>query len=283
MLKFYTYYSVGGYKDLYLGNSTMDDEFTYLLPLLGIQRKRAEAEGNEQLAERVKHLDALPKILLVNQASPYGFPQSGARLVSHGGYKLVYTHLEENKYVLILRDILGDHKDESGRSIPFLIMIVADNMQDARKLATIAAFWGNHTSSVSEKIASMILYDSNVNGIKFCLSQFNTFIEDCANRQDYIEITSGKVAVATEPNVVGALLMTSNLYKRQFVEELGLYHKRIKHIPLEKVLPLDNSRRTAHMRDARRLSKLGKRKRLMVILVGIIIVCLIVLFGFIGR
>lgn len=283
MLRFYTYYSVGGYKDLYLGNSEMDEEFTYLLPLLEIHRKRAATEGDVQLAKRVEQLDSLPKILLVNQKTPYGFPESASRLVSHGGYKIVYTHVADDSYALVLRDIHGNNKDESGRSIPFLIMIVADNMQDARKLATIAAFWGNHISSVSEKIASMILYDSNVNGIKFCLSQFNTFVEDCANRQDYIETTSGKVAVASEPNMVGALLMTSNLYKRQFVEELGLYHKRIKHIPLEKVLPLDNSRRTAHMRDARRLSKLGKRKRLMVILVGIIIVCLIVLFGFIGR
>ena len=278
MLKFYTYYSVGGYKDLYLGNSTMDDEFTYHLPLLGIQRKRAEAEGDEQLAERVKHLDALPKILLVNQASPYGFPQSGARLVSHGGYKLVYTHLEENKYVLILRDILGDNKDESGRSIPFLIMIVADNMQDARKLATIAAFWSNNIDSVSDKIASMLIYDKEVNGIKFCLMQFNAFIEGCANRQDYTETTLGRIVVKTESNMVGMLVMASELCTKKAIEEFGLHNKRIKHIPLEQVLPLDNPAKATKMREkAEKAIKFGKRKVMYASVVLIVIVAIIVI------
>ncbi|MBQ8778147.1 MAG: hypothetical protein IJZ49_00340 [Alistipes sp.] len=284
MLRFYTYYSVGGYKDLYLGNSEMDDEFTYLLPLLAIQKKRAETDSDERLLERVKHLDALPKILLVNQASPYGFPKSGARLVSHGGYKLVYTHLEEDSYVLILRDILGENKDESGRSVPFLIMLVADNVQDARKLATIAAFWSNNIDSVSDKIATMLLYDADVNGVKFCLRQFNVFVEYCANRQNYIETVSDRVVVVAEPDMVGALLMSSNLYRKQIVEELGLYDRRIKHIPLEHVLPLDNPQKAAQMRaKAQREAKFGRQKMLYMIAACAVIVGIIVLLFSICR
>lgn len=263
---------------MYLGNSEMDEEFTYLLPLLEIHRKRAATEGDVQLAKRVEQLDSLPKILLVNQKTPYGFPESASRLVSHGGYKIVYTHVADDSYALVLRDIHGNNKDEAGRPIPFLMIVVADNVQDARKLATIAAFWGNHTSSVSEKIASMILYDSNVNGIKFCLRQFNDFIEDCTNRQDYIEITSNRVAVATRSNTVGALLMPSNLYKKHIAEELGLYGKRIKHIPLERVLPLDDPKRAAQMREKaynRMLS--GRRKLLYTVIIGIIIIGIVIL------
>lgn len=278
MLKFYTYYSVGGYKDLYLGNSTMNDEFTYLLPLLGIQRRRAEAEGDEQLAERVKQLDALPKILLVNQASSYGFPKSGARLVSHGGYKLIYTHLEEDCYALILRDILGENKDESGRSIPFLMMLVADNVQDARKLATIAAFWSNNIETVSNKIASMLMYDKEVNGIKFCLRRFGVFIEDCVNKQDYIETTLSKIVVKAEPNTVGMLVMASELYTKRAIEELGLHNKRIKHIPLEQVLPLDDPAKAKKMREkAQKAIKFGQRKVVYASVVMIVIVGMIVI------
>lgn len=278
MLKFYTYYSVGGYKDLYLGNSTMNDEFTYLLPLLGIQRKRAEAEGDEQLLERVKQLDVLPKILLVNQASPYGFPKSGARLVSHGGYKLIYTHLEDDSYALILRDILGENKDESGRSIPFLMMLVADDVEDARKLATIAAFWSNNIESVSHKIASMLMYDKEVNGIKFCLRQFGVFIEDCVNKQDYIETTLSKIVVRAEPNTVGMLVMASELYTKRAIEELGLHNKRIKHIPLEQVLPLDDPAKAKKMREkAQKAIKFGQRKVVYASVVMIVIVGMIVI------
>ena len=276
MLKFYTYYSVGGYKDLYLGNSTMDDEFTYLLPLLGIQRRRAVAEGNEQIAERVKQLDALPKILLVNQASSYGYPKSAVRLVSHGGYKIAYTHLEDDSYVLILRDILGDNKDESGRSIPFMMMLVADNLQDARKLATVAAFWSNNIGSVSDKIASMLIYDKEVNGIKFHLRQFNAFIENCANRQDFIETTSSRIYVRAEPNTVGVLIMASELYTKRAIDELGLNNKRIKLVSLEQVLPLDNPTKVAKMREkTKKTIKFGKRR---VIYASVVMIVIVVIF-----
>ena len=284
MLRYYTYYSVGGYKDLYLGNSTMDEEFTYILPMLGIQRKRAEAEGDEQLAKRVKQLDALPKILLVNQTSTYGFPKSGARLVSHGGYKLVYTHLEEDCYVLILRDILGENKDESGRYIPFLMMLVADNVLDARKLATIAAFWSNNIDSVSAKIASMLIYDKEVNGIKFCLRQFNAFIEECANRQDYVETTLNRIIVRAEFNTVGVLIMTSELYTKKAIEELGLHNKRIKHVPLEQVLPLDDPNKASKMRKkAQKVIEFGKRRVIYASVVAIVIIGIIVLLRSIFR
>ena len=277
MLRFYTYYSVGGYKDLYLGNSSMNDEYTYLLPLLGIQRKRAESEGDDQLTERVKQLDALPKILLVNQASSHGFPKSGARLVSHGGYKLIYTHLEEGCYALILRDILGENKDESGRSIPFLMMLVADNVQDARKLATVAAFWSNNIDSTSDKIASMLIYDKEVNGIKFHLRQFIAFIEDCANRQDFIETTSSRIVVRAESNTVGVLLMASELYNKRAIEELGLYNKCIILIPIEQVLPLDNPKEATKMREkAKKTIKFGKRKVIYASVVMIVIVVIII-------
>lgn len=278
MLRFYTYYSVGGYKDLYLGNSGMGDDFTYFLPLLGRQRKQAETDGNGQLAERVKYLDALPKILLVNQASPHGFPGAASRLVSHGGYRLVYAQVAGDSYVLVLRDILGVNKDESGRPIPFLMMIVADNVQDGRKLATVAAFWGNHIGSVSDKIASMLLYDKDVNGIKFCLKQFNAFVEDCADRQDYVETALGKTAVLTESDTAGILMMPSELYTKQAVEDLGLRNKCIKHIPLEQVLPLDNPDKAAQMRAKARIAmRVGKRKVLFAGIVALVIIIVFVL------
>lgn len=278
MLRFYSYYSLGGYKDLYLGNSEMKDEFTYLLPLLEIQRNRAEEDGDEKQVERIKYLDSLPKVLLVNQNSSYGFPEAASRLISHGGYKLVYTHIIDDCYVLVLREISGDNKDETGHSVPFLIMIVADDIQEAKKLATIAAFWSNNIDSVSVKIASMLIYDKEVNGIKFCLRQFNEFIKECANRQDYVETTLGKIVLKTECNTTGILIMSSELYTKRVIEDLGLNNKRIKHVSQEQVLPLDNPNIATKMREkAHEVIKLGKRKLIyasviMVIIVGIIVI-----------
>ena len=32
MIKYFAYYSVGGYKDMYLGNSELNEEYTYYSP-----------------------------------------------------------------------------------------------------------------------------------------------------------------------------------------------------------------------------------------------------------
>ena len=60
MLKYYSYYSIGGYKDLYLGTSEMMEPFTYYLPLLAIQKKNAESEADSNLLAKISELDKLP-------------------------------------------------------------------------------------------------------------------------------------------------------------------------------------------------------------------------------
>ena len=59
MLHFYTYYSVGGYKDMYLGNSGMTDVAqTYYLPLLPSMKQKADS-GDKEMLEKFEKFDAL--------------------------------------------------------------------------------------------------------------------------------------------------------------------------------------------------------------------------------
>ena len=54
MLHFYTYYSVGGYKDMYLGNSGMTDVAqTYYLPLLPSMKQKADS-GDKVMQQKVE-------------------------------------------------------------------------------------------------------------------------------------------------------------------------------------------------------------------------------------
>ena len=46
MLRYYSYYSVGGYKDFILGTSEDKQEATYYLPLLSVLEKRAKTDEN---------------------------------------------------------------------------------------------------------------------------------------------------------------------------------------------------------------------------------------------
>ncbi len=257
MLRYYTYYSVGGYKDLYLGNSTMDVEYTYYLPLLAIKKK--EAIGNEEATKMVQHLEDLPQIKLVNKSNTYGLPMYAAHLISHGGYKLIYTHVENDLYILSLRDIQGENKDESGRSIPFLIMIVADNILDAKKLATIAAYWSNNLTTISSKLASILTYDSEVNGIKFHLKEFNCLLAECTHKQKSIETTNNNIVVTSRGNCVGALLASTNISQKFLMNELNLTSKYVNYIPIDEVLPNDNPQQKKRMLQAAQRAK--KRKK----------------------
>lgn len=269
MLKYYSYYSVGGYKDLHLGTSEMTESFTYYLPLLAIQKKKAESEGNSNALAKISELEELPKIKLVNKTNNWGLPNFGARLISHGGYKLIFTHAEDKTYILTLRDIKGENKDESGRSIPFLIMIVADNVNDASKLATIAAYWSNYLDTIADKISKMIIYDKVINGIKFNLKEFNLLINQTANKQTYIETTDGNKNIIIEQNTVGALLVPSGITEKLIIEELDLHIKDVNFIPQSSVLPKDNPDKLKKMLiQAQREKYIQKRRKIVYTIIG---------------
>lgn len=261
MLKYYSYYSVGGYKDLYLGTSEMSESFTYYLPLLAIQKKKAESEGNSNTLAQIMELDELPKIKLVNKTNSYGLPNIGAKLISHGGYKLIFTHAEADTYILTIRDIKGDNKDESGRSIPFLIMIVANNLSDAKKLASIAAYWSNYIDTVTGKLSSMFVYDHVVNGVKFNLKEFNILLEQCANKQTEIETCYGRNIVAVKENTVGALLILPGITDKLLIEELDIQDKKINMISTSEILPKDNPEKSRKILLQVQKEKEAQRKK----------------------
>ena len=261
MLRYYTYYSVGGYKDLYLGNSTMNQEATFFLPLLGILRKRAEASGNKEELEAVVRKETLPKILHVTQSNTCDMPKAASRLISHGGYKLIFLHDAECKGILVLRDIVGDNKDESGRAAPFLILITSDTYDEIEKLRHIAAYWSNHIEEVSQKVASFITYDRDANGIRFALHDFNEWLPLTEADSSKVETIKGNVQIGDTNSF---LLISAGLSSSAIKGELGLSESTIKIIPVDKILPLDNPTKAKSMLVKARAEAALRRKRKIV-------------------
>ena len=59
MLRYYSYYSVGGYKDFILGTSEDKQEATYYLPLLPVLEERAKTDedaAKQRLQEFFFHM-----------------------------------------------------------------------------------------------------------------------------------------------------------------------------------------------------------------------------------
>lgn len=240
MFRYYSYYSVGGYKDFYLGDSSLSYEYMYYLPLLDIQEKKATEAKDKTKQAFINKAKALPKINIITINNDYGFPNKAIPLVSHGGYDIIFSHMGGPKYALILRDIDSNSADESGRRIPFLFMIVSDTEDDSIKLAGISCYWANYKKSVSVKIASLLGYDNEYNGLRFALSEFNNWIQAVSTAPNIIELVNGKRKIWPRQGEVSLLIAHTSITKDFINKELRLDKMVVNLIPSSKVLQLND-------------------------------------------
>ena len=224
MLRYYSYYSVGGYKDMYLGSSDMKEEKTYFLPLLPVLRKRAKENDDNELAERINQLESLPSIKILRNDETYGFPTEANNVISHGAYKIIYYGLQSGEYVLAIRDIAGEAKDESGRTIPFLIAIVGD---DKTVLDKLCSYMISDMNSTEEFMSQLFKYDVDKNGICFRLQDFN-------NWRNKI-IATINTSIVDVSNNKAFVLIPDGLSKNIAIKEQSLQNKKVQGIMLSEL------------------------------------------------
>lgn len=235
MLKYYSYYSVGGYKDFMLGDSESKEEATFYFPLLPVLEERAQ--NDSEAAKQVADLKALPEIKQLSTENSYGLPSSANVLFSHAGYKLIYKHLEGDRYALALRDISQNTKDETGRTIPFLFVIVGDSA-DIRTLDILAAYMACNVKQV-EKILSQLLYmDMEKNGLRFELAKLNRWIVEIVkqNPSTTIPTISGGKKIHANQNKVALILLPSGITAAKAISEQKLETKEIVDVPQSEVI-----------------------------------------------
>lgn len=174
MIRYYAYYSVGGYKDFFLGDNLTKHEYTYYLPLLPAYRKRAEQ--NPEYAKKVAQLEKLPQIGLLSNDDSKGFPKQGEAMITHSGYELIYRHVEEDTVAICCRDIASLDKDDVGRPIPFVFCLICDKKEEWSQMDNIALYWAEHIVEVKKILANMLHLDSETIGLRFSLSDFNKWI-----------------------------------------------------------------------------------------------------------
>lgn len=240
MLSYYSYYSIGGYKDLLLGNSSNKEEATYYLPLLPVLEERAKNDA--ETAKLVVELKSLPTIKQLSEGNSYGLPNSAKVLFSHAGYKLIYKHLEGDKYALALRDIPNKTKDESGRSIPFLFVIVGDANADVRTLDILATYMASNIKSVESQIGEFIYLDIDKNGLRFDIARFNDWILKIVtkNKSTTIATTNGGVEVHAYRNRVAMLLLPDSIPLQKAIVEQKITSEDIVASKISEIISKDD-------------------------------------------
>ena len=241
MLRYYSYYSIGGYKDFYLGSDADKFEATYYIPLLPIWEKRAEEKNDAALKQKTEQLRELPSIKIIDEADSYGMPSAGNILFSHGGYKLIYEHLEGDVYALSVRDIEGNDKDETGRDTPFLFIVTADTPEDTQKLNKLAAYAANNLATFSKTISSSIGFDVEKNGLRFDLAALNARFDKIIAKQTICDVTTAEkeITILAKKNSVQLLIIPDGITEQTTIAELKLAGKQTTSVYLSEILPLD--------------------------------------------
>lgn len=169
MIRYYTYYSYGGYKDLYIGSDTDYVDASYFIPLINVWKKSDKSGVTEKIAraERVQH------VKIISKTDNAGFPSECNLMFSHGGYNAIYRTLKDGRTCLCIRDISNNLKDEEGRDIPFNFLFLADGDESINKLDAFALHYLSDEIKIKCMIADAISYDPIINGLKFDLSKLN--------------------------------------------------------------------------------------------------------------
>lgn len=207
MIRFYTYYSCGGYKDLYIGSDIDSADARYFIPLLNVWKKSNKRENADKIAraENVLHVE------LISKNNSAGFPTECDLMFSHGGYSAIYRTLSDGRTCLCIRDIPNGAKDEEGRDIPFNFMFLADSEESIDKLDVLALQYLSTFNETNSLIASAITYDYVINGFKFDLAKLDSLFSSDSESQSNLNHRASYVDYL----LVGSRNQTSLAIKEQ--------------------------------------------------------------------
>ncbi len=263
MLRYYSYYNVGGFKDMFLGDSTMSAKSTFFTPLLAVWKRKA-SEGDTSVLVKIEAVENLPKINLITNDSSYGFPEQAVTLVTHAGYKVNLSSLSTGECIFSIRDIDSNDCDESGRAIPFLLLVVGTTDTDRIVLEKLAAYTVSHLDEISNKFAKLFSYNPQYNAIEFSLQTINKLIEDISTQNSNSFRTLTKtVVVDCKKKDIALFAIPQGLDKAVAIREQNVKGKSINFVVLSDVLPFDNPERMERMLaqyQQQRESSLSKRK-----------------------
>lgn len=243
MLRYYSYYSVGGYKDFILGTSEDKQEATYYLPLLPVLKERAKTD--EDAAKLFEQQKDHPKIQQLSAEQSFNLPTSARVLFSHAGYKLLYKHLEGDYYALALRNISGNTKDEHGRSVPFMFVITGDTKHDVEVLNILATYFACNIKGVETILSKYLFMDIDVNGLKFELTKFNSWVKSIIsnNSSTILPTMNGGKSINAQNNKVTLLVLPDGITEQKAITEQKLETMEITSVKEIEVLSKENPER----------------------------------------
>lgn len=219
MIKFYAYYSCGGYKDMYLANSEMSVDYTYYLPLLPMWQSAVDLKPKD--ADRLIQSKTLTMIQLITGKQSWGFPKESELFFSHGAYRAIYRSLDTGGSCLGLAGLDNGEYDEFGRAIPFCMVLTADR-SDTDRLDALALRCIKNPEEMWKSIGKLLCYSPEMNGLRFNLNAANSIIK--------IAFEENTGALEHHPGKINYLLVSSLLELNKALKEQQLNRNFIDYV-----------------------------------------------------
>ena len=227
MIKYYTYYNYGGYKDLYLGCQQDLEDYRYFLPLLSVHEQLLLTEPDEDKQIIVERQKKLPKVTVLSDATvTYNYPSAARILMSHAGYKMLYRKLNATTWGLVLRDIMGP-KDSYGRQTPYNMMFIGEHPEDQKSLDVLAEYIRCNMPSFMDFLNTIFENDLVENGLKVYMQKLNNEVERIITTASPLVIEesfihSVRLAILPSDSNLSDLLREQNISKHDIALCYGI-------------------------------------------------------------
>ncbi len=216
MIKYFAYYSVGGYKDMYLGNSEMKEEHTYYSPFYSQWKSNTLPEKFiDKMKEQLEYLDKQTHIKILT-AIDGDLPKDAEKFVSHSGFKLACFTLNNGATTIALKNLNGNAKDENQRSVPFMLQLISD---DVKTQIALAEYIRTHLEREEEFLTNLFEYNAKYNCLQFNLAKLNAWIKDV------VENKLNAVNDNSTTRRLHMLVLSNGVAKEYVLSELGVLLK----------------------------------------------------------
>lgn len=227
MIKYYAYYSYGGFKDMLVGGQAEKAERTYYMPLVD---SGIDTDPTKKSLPRIKILDEDNEEMLTNGI---------VRLVCNGGYDIFYSKNFDGKSVLVVRDVNGTEKDDNGRSVPFVMELIGDNL-DSEILANAASFLMKNAGAPDKIFGSLFHYDPQSNGLCFENQKLSDWLASIKGSTTTIETVDNGTVNLYSGQSASFISVKVKTRKDEFLNRLGLGDRDIQLERYDRIIPINN-------------------------------------------
>lgn len=220
-IEYFAYYSVGGYKDMYLGDLNTKSEFTYYSPFYNQWKNGTLHEGYaDKMKSQFEFIEDKEQISIMSAANNL-MPKDASTFVVHSGFKLACSNVGIGKVTIAIKDLIGNDKDENGRSLPFMMQLIGDTPST---MIALSEYIRENLKAVSEFLSTLFEFNAKYNCLQFNIGKLNSWIKDVIDNKlkPYVQN-----AISHKLHL---LVLSDGINKDYALKEIGISHSDVERI-----------------------------------------------------